>query len=238
MKIDEAVAKLRNGIDASCADDITEVLCNLGDGTCDTIELIPLLEAVAGKEFYYFDDNGAGGMPHATGDSHSFDEWVERAISNIRQNQKLTTRSPIGKRLKSLDTEDIAAALRELAAGNSADETLIPILEKIATKDKYDSYSYTNGFELAPVHLGDMARAALQRINGNLATACKLCSSIPQTAVANTGREEFFDWPVTSLNVSRTIASAICSNVPSAARCSRGARKHRGPGPAMMTERS
>ena len=202
-----AAEKLSQGLADSSADDITEALCNLRDGTCDAVELIPLLERVALQRFWRFDDNGAGGMPHPTGDPVSFREEAREAIENIRQNQKLESPSPIARLLKSLNTQFVASALRELAKGNDRDETLLPILEKIARKDKYESYSesysYYGGSDPSPARLGEMARTTIRRIWENIGAAavvtCRLCATIPGISTANTGRDEHFGPPITSL---------------------------------------
>lgn len=85
-----AITTLKEGLTTSCADDITEVLINLEDGTCDYIELIPILEEVARVDwFYYFDDNGAGGQPHRDPRRKtSFKSWAVKAIENINENNR------------------------------------------------------------------------------------------------------------------------------------------------------
>jgi hypothetical protein len=79
-----------------CADDILEVLVNLEDGTCDYVELIPLLEKVAEKDlFYYFDDNGAGGFSRPDPRRReSFRSWALKAIANIRENARFEAEVP------------------------------------------------------------------------------------------------------------------------------------------------
>ena len=201
-----AAASLRDGLERGCADDISEALCNLADGTCDAVELIPWLEQVAARDhFRYFDDNGAGGMPHPTGEARSFRDWARAAIENIRANGTFVSPSPIAVSLKSLDTDVIANALRQLASGDSHDETLLPILDKIAKKDTYDAYSYFSGDVLPPACLGGAARGAIQRIRENVAAAatrslkCEFCGNIPGRVSVNTGREQYFEAPITLL---------------------------------------
>ncbi len=168
MDRSSAAATLQRGLEANCADDIAEVLCNLADGTCDYVELIPLLEQVAIKNlFHYFDDNGAGGMPHPTGEPASFRDWASQAIENIKENKKLESSSRIAVPLKSLDTRSVKSALKQLATGGCKDESLIPILEKIVRKDEYRSYSYFTGYS-SPSKLGETARRAIQKIRKNI----------------------------------------------------------------------
>ena len=179
------------GLGESDADRIEEVLRNLIDGTCDAVELIPLLEEVARKDyFYHFDDNGAGGMPHPVGKPSSFRDKARQAIENIEENQGLGSDSSIARSLKSLDTDEVKSTLEQLVNGNCEDETLIPILEKIAAKGTYDLYW----------RLGETVRKAIQRIRENIGAAtCPLCGTIPDIATANTGRDEYFGRPITLL---------------------------------------
>jgi len=161
-----AAASLRSGLKSGCADDIVEALCNLSDGTCDAVELIPVLEQVAQRNhFRFLDDNGAGGAPHGSGKPRSFRGWARAAIKNITENQQLPSGSRMAGLLKSSDTDVVKSALDELMRDNWADSTLIPILEKIARKDNYDSYS-CYGWE-GPIRLGEAARRAIQRIRDN-----------------------------------------------------------------------
>jgi len=201
-----AAEKLRNGIRNACADDIVEVLCEISAGPCDAAELIPLLEQVAAQDLYsYFDDNGAGGAPHPSGKPGSFRDWAISVIENIRENQKLESPSPIAKLLKSLETHEVQFALRELAETASTDETLLPILEKIAKKDKYDSYWYGTGYDPSPPMLGAAAQAAIGRIRKNISdrnargAACQTCGKIQDVTTVNTGRDDHFAAPITLL---------------------------------------
>src|SRR5688572_14835842 len=92
-----SIKTLREGLASACADDITEVLINLEDGTCDYTELIPILEEIASADWFcYFDDNGAGGQPHADlGRKTSFKSWALKAIENIKENERFASSSMI-----------------------------------------------------------------------------------------------------------------------------------------------
>ena len=205
MKSSWIAISLERGLESGCADDIEEGLCNLGDGTCDDIGLIPVLERVAlANHFHYFDDNSAGGFPHATGKPIPFGGSAKLAIENIRENVKLAPDSRVARSLKSADTDEIAAALAKLADSGSTEEALFPILEKIARKDTYETYAYVGGRSITH-RLGETARKAIQRIRKNRIAAglpmkiCSICDTIPDRAVANTGRDEYFGKPITLL---------------------------------------
>jgi hypothetical protein len=102
----QALATLRNGLVNGCADDLTEVLINLEDNTCNYVELIPVLEdIVAVDSFYYFDDNGAGGQPRADSRSKtSFKSWAQQAIESIKENATFESSSKIHEALTSNNT--------------------------------------------------------------------------------------------------------------------------------------
>jgi hypothetical protein len=195
-----SIKKLKDGLAEECADDLTEVLINMEGGTCDYTELIPLLEEVARVEwFYYFDDNGSGGLPHADmSRKSSFKNWALTAIENIKENAKLGSSTMTASALKSNNTALIESTLKTLKhEGTMADTMLIPILEKIARKDAYKSYSYLSGFE-TDCHLGELARAVIQRIimnseakkftNQDHHGVCPVCGSLPDDITVNTGR--------------------------------------------------
>jgi hypothetical protein len=205
-----AISQLEEGLERSCADDITAVLVNMEDGTCDYLELIPLLERVANRDsFYYFDDNGAGGMPHADHNRKtSFKAWALRAIENIKENARLESMSELAEVLKCNDVDLIQHALIFLKnEGDCADESLIPILEKIARKNEYQSYSYYSGFK-TDCKLGELAENVIQIIRRNSVSPiekdrsvsendenfkrCFLCVSLPDDLTVNTGRDECF----------------------------------------------
>jgi hypothetical protein len=205
-----AISKLKHGLAAECADDLTEVMINLENGTCDYLELIPVLEQVAAKDwFYYFDDNGAGGFPHADlRQKSSFKDWALKAIKNIRENARFESSSVIHHVLKSNNTDLIKATLEELNQKNNiADKSLIPILEKITRQDVYNKYSYLGSFE-KDCHLGELANGVIQIINQQKRSMenqdqhtpiptetpgrCSVCSSLPDDLTVNTGREEYF----------------------------------------------
>jgi hypothetical protein len=206
----KAIANLKEGLAEECADNLTEVMINLENGTCDYLELIPVLEEVARTEwFYYFDDNGAGGLPHAdTTRKTSFKSWALKAIENINENAQFESSSMIHKALKSNNTQFIKATLEQLKAERTTrDRSLIPILEKIVRKDIYKKYSYGSGFE-TDCQLGDLARAVTQIIDqhsasvdendnpasapGGHARTCSVCGSLPDDITVNTGRDEYF----------------------------------------------
>lgn len=203
-----AINKLKEGLISSSADDIIEVLINLEDNTCDYIELIPTLEMIAKVDgFCYFDDNSAGGQPHPDlSKKTSFGPWALKAIENIKENALLESSSMIHMALKSNSTQLIKTTLENLKTENkSADQSLIPILEKIARKDVYKSYSYLSGFG-ANCPLGELSQAVIQIILRNsgggidtsssspeaYARPCTICSSLPDDITVNTGREESF----------------------------------------------
>ena len=194
-----AIKKLEEGLAQGCADDITEVLVNLEDGTCDYVEMIPILKRIASSgSFYYFDDNGAGGFPHPDLNREtSFEAWALKAIENIKENAGFEANSDTAIALKSNDTDLIKKTLENLTAeGVCADTSLIPILEKIARKDVYQSYSYYGGFK-TECQLGEHARNVIQIILQNYeqdknVEDCSLCGTLPDDLTVNTGRGVYF----------------------------------------------
>lgn len=167
-----AIERLERGLANDCADDIEEVLINLGDGTCDYIELIPVLQRISQhRSFYYFDDNGAGGFPHADFNrERDFRYSARKAIENIAENAHLESKNEIAKILKSNSASRIKNALEKLRmSGVCADESLIPILEKIARKNVYQSYSYYSGTQ-TEYELGELAYNVIQIIRRNIET--------------------------------------------------------------------
>ena len=194
-------SRLTEGLQDQCADHIAEGLCNLCDGTSDAVELIPLLERVTNSRFYFFDDNSSGGLPRPSGGPVGFSRDARDAIRNIRENAKLESASPIARLLKSLDTDDVSSALDQLAGSNSTDESLFPILEKIAKKDQYYSYAYIGGRSITH-QLGQAAYTAIRRIRENRKTAglpvriCPACDSIPYVASPKAGRSTDFGVPL------------------------------------------
>lgn len=201
--------KLEEGLAQGCADDIVEVIINLHDGTCNYIELIPLLEQVVQKkEFYYFDDNGAGGAPHPDlNRKTNFFGWGLRAMDTLKANALFEVSGVIAAALTSNSTALIKSTLEQLQAeGTSTDERLIPILEKIAAKDEYKSYTYLTGFQ-TDCKLGELARSVkriilhnTERIRGDHVPQqphfeyrlCTVCVSLPDDFTVNTGRDEAF----------------------------------------------
>jgi hypothetical protein len=212
-----AIKKLEKGIADDCADDIAEVLVNLEDGTCDYLELIPVLKRIAGKKtFYYFDDNGAGGFPRADLNREaSFAYSASKAIENIIKNAGFISNSVNAVALKSNSTYLIKKTLENLQSeGSCADNSLIPILEKIVRKDVYQSYSYNNGLE-TDCHLRELAQSVIQIILRNYEQRepikkqqqpekvesreqseefeeCAFCETLPAELTVNTGRDYKF----------------------------------------------
>lgn len=164
-----AVSGLESGLERGCADDLAEVLINLEGGTCDYAELIPLLEKIAEADtFYYFDDNGAGGFPRADHRQQtSFRQWALKAVENIKENSRFEAGGELARALKSNDNRIVGDALKEIVVSDCADKKLIPILEKIARKNFYGSYSYFSGFKLKKFEFGDLARQAIETILEN-----------------------------------------------------------------------
>ncbi len=158
---------LQRGLAEACADDITVGLMNLAGGTCDYTELIPVLEEIARVDwFYYFDDNGAGGLPRADlSRNTSFKSWALSAIESIIENARLESNSMIARALKSSSTSLIQSTLQHLKSeGTCRDTSLIPILEKIARYNVYSSYSYYTGFK-KECQLGELARKVIHQIH-------------------------------------------------------------------------
>ncbi len=203
-----ALATLKDGLEEECADSLTEIMINLEDGTCDYIELISVLEQIAHKDwFYYFDDNGAGGFPHADMNRKtSFRSWALKAIQNINDNARFGSSSMVHNILKSNNTLLIKTTLEQLKnERKTADESLLPILEKIARKDVYKKYSYLSGFE-TDCQLGALARDVINIIKHSApvsqdkpdetptadAGICLVCRSLPDDITVNTGRDEYF----------------------------------------------
>ncbi len=200
---------LEEGLSGACADDITEALINLEDSTCDYTELIPVLEEIAKVDWFcYFDDNGAGGFPHADlGRRSSFRSWAFKAIGNIKENAQIESSGLAARVLKSNSTQLIKSMLERLQSENNCtDKSLIPILEKIARKDVYKSYSYHTGFQ-TDCKLGELALSVVQQIlhhsasldkedlavsdQGKYTGRCAVCGSLPDDITANTGRDEY-----------------------------------------------
>ena len=166
-----AIANLERGLADNCADDFDDVILNLDDGTCDYLELIPILEKIAEKDLFdYWDDNGAGGAPHPEPTFRtSFRKQALKSIENIRENARFEADSQIAQALKSVSHSLIKTTLEDLGKSQCADKQLIPILEKIARKDVYDNNSYLSyayrSYTKYP--LGNLARKAIQTILEN-----------------------------------------------------------------------
>lgn len=166
-----AISSLERGLADHCADNLDDVILNLDDGTCDYLELIPILEKIAERDlFCYWDDNGAGGAPHPEPSLRtSFRKQALKSIENIRENAQFEADSEIAQALKSVSHSLIKTTLEDLGKSQCADKQLIPILEKIARKDVYDNNSYlsyaSRYYRNYP--LGELARKAIQTILEN-----------------------------------------------------------------------
>lgn len=199
---------LKDGLEKGCADDIIEAIINMQHGTCNYVELVPLLEEISKKDaFYYFDDNGAGGQPHPDlARKTDFAIWAHRVIESLKENASFEAEGLVAEALKSNNTSLIMNALDQLKnESTSTNKLLIPILEKIARKDEYKSYTYLNGFQ-TECRLGELALSVIKLIRQNSdknredhAAAqryefriCNVCSALPEDVTVNTGREEYF----------------------------------------------
>jgi hypothetical protein len=165
----ETIRQLESGLKQECADDLIQASVNLLDGTCDWTELIPVLEKIAEKDMlYHFDDNGAGGFPHASGEPSSYRGWCESAIANIKENKTFTATGILADQLKCNDIDTIKNAIVNISNGNCTDENLIPILEKIAKKDKYEEFDYWSTWSNPVQYLGESVKNAIDRIKKNI----------------------------------------------------------------------
>jgi hypothetical protein len=166
-----AIEFLKRGFADNCADDIEHVILNAKDGACDYLELIPVLEKIAGEDFFdYWDDNGAGGQAHP--DSRyrtSFRQQALKTIENIRENARFEANCEIAQALKSNSHPLIKKTLEDLGASQCRDKKLIPILEKIAKKEFYATYSnfsvVLDSYKDSP--LDELAGKAIQKILEN-----------------------------------------------------------------------
>ena len=189
---------LREAMAPDCVDDLEGALANLRDGTCDYLELIPTLQEIAKARFYYYDDNGAGGYPRPTGSGISFEGEALGIIENIKKNALFLGDGENARVLKSHSTQAIKRTLERLQTeGNCSDKSLVPILEKIARKDVYDTYSSHNGRQ-TDCQLGELAGHVIQLILSNyekygFVGSCSICGTIPDDITVNKGREE--SWP-------------------------------------------
>lgn len=165
------INRLERGLTDNCADDIEYVVLNAKDGTCDYLELIPILEKIAAEDFFdYWDDNGAGGQ--ARPDSRyrtSFKQQALQTIENIKENARFEATGEIAQALKSNSHRLIKKTLEELGESLCRDQKLIPILEKIANKNLYATASHfsivTDYYKDSP--LNELARKAIQQILRN-----------------------------------------------------------------------
>jgi hypothetical protein len=197
------IMKLEAALASGDADTMDEALENLDDGTCDYSELIPILERVAGTEFYYFDDNGAGGLPHPVSEKISFDWQASRVIENIKENAGLESGSITARALKSNDPDLIKTTLERLKnEAVCADKSLIPILTKIVRKDVYkirDQVLSTPNY-----HLEELAREVIQIIHKNYKRDetdeyCRLCDTLQDDLKINLECSERFPEAFSSL---------------------------------------
>jgi hypothetical protein len=167
------IATLKLGLAKLCADDLEEAMANLCDGTCDWVELIPVLEEIAKADgFQFFDDNGSGGFPHGTGDCLSYQSEALAAIENIKENAKFEATSNLATQLKSNDFNEIKNAIGGISQSlKCVDAQLIPILEKIVKKDSYSFYNYYETWSIPKRCLGASAQNAIDQIRKNIAAS-------------------------------------------------------------------
>jgi hypothetical protein len=163
MDLHTATVTLERALSSEDRYGLSEILDELAEGTCDAAALIPLLERIAAKGccFCDFDDNGAGGYPRAVGKPVSYADEARKAIENIRENRALRTASPNAASLMSCDEVCVAAAIEEVARGEHADPTLLPILEKLA---RIGQQSYNRRKR----QLGEAALRAMERVRSHV----------------------------------------------------------------------
>ncbi len=206
----KALRLLEQGLAEGCADYIAEVIVNLGDGTCDYIELCPTLERVIAKDvFHFFNMN-------IVGDDFTEDLYIdepdpsrpvnlrvlaEKAIANIKQNAALPAYSRTHRLLKSNQPQWIKNTLEELMAEGCIDQTLLPILEKIAQKNIYRSYKMHNVLRVdcqlaqRAIRVMDMIRhpeIGRVPVGGTVDGKCPVCGSLPKELRVNYGRDDHY----------------------------------------------
>jgi hypothetical protein len=205
----EALTKALYG---DCADDMHAALINLDDGTCDYRELIPVLTQIAScrAPFHYYDDNGAGGLPHPDLRQKAyFDSTAAQAIANIEQNAALGNFTEFARGLKTASGRYIEHTLRLLEHQcNCVDAMLIPILEKIERKNTWRSYSYEGGEKVEFV-LGTRARALIERIRQEISKEFGSARAPAQHAVESGAAEASAD----SEPGEETVSCALCEDL-------------------------
>ena len=163
-----AIRLFENGLAENCADDFYSI-GDLEDNTCDYLELIPILEKIAGRDlFCYWDDNGAGGAAKPDwGTETSFRERALKAIENIKENTRFEADGEIAQALKSNSPMLIKIVLDDLGESRCRDQRLIAILEKIAKKNTYSQSQY----KYNSIELEKPARKAIRTILENHSAA-------------------------------------------------------------------
>lgn len=190
------IRTLEAALSTGDADTMNEALENLEDGSCDYLELIPILKRVAGVDFYYFDDNGAGGFPHAVSDKISYGSTALRLIKNIEENAGFESGSMTASALKSNDPDLLKTTLESLKTeGVCADKSLIPILTKIVRKNLYRIRDYTSS--TPSYRLEELAREVMTIIHKNYKRDeteeyCRFCETLQDDQKINRDRHENF----------------------------------------------
>lgn len=198
-----AVRTLEQGVREKCADYITEVIINLENGTCDYPDVIGWFTGIAAVDWFcYFDDDivNEGMIERDPNRNISFKATAEKIQENMWANRKLPGGTLTHEALKSNSTYIISATLEQLRREGSADQTLIPILEKIAKKDVYRSYFISRGLR-ADCQLGELAREVIDLIQhpskprppvqpAKADGKCAVCGELPAELRVNYGRDE------------------------------------------------
>lgn len=190
------IRTLEAALSTGDADIMNEALENLEEGTCDYLELIPILKRVDRVDFYYFDDNGAGGLPHPVSDKISYEWSALRLIKNIAENARFESGSLTARALKSNDPNLIKTTLESLKTEREcADKSLIPILSKIARKNFYRIRDYTSS--TSSYHLEELAREVITIIHNNYKRDendeyCRFCYTLQDDQKINRDRGEKF----------------------------------------------
>ncbi len=172
-----AIYRLEQGLANNCADDFY-LIGDLEDNTCNYLELIPILEKIAGKDFFcYWDDNGAGGAARPDwSTTTSFTKQALKSIENIEENTRFEANCEIAQALKSNSHELIRIVLDDLGESPCADKKLIPILEKIAKKNSYSQSQYNYKY----IEFEKPARKAIRTILENYSVALSVENLEPE----------------------------------------------------------
>lgn len=157
-----------HGLAQNCADDFYSIR-DLENNTCDYLELIPILEKIAGRDlFCFWDDNGAGGEAKPDWRTEtSFRERALKAIENIKENTRFEADSEIAQALKSNSPVLTKIVLDDLGESRCSDKRLVAILEKIAQKNTYSQSRHDHN----NIELEKPARKAIRTILENYSAA-------------------------------------------------------------------